>query len=133
MVQEFPTVLFVDQDEPALDGILTRIEPIFYSMSLRSPEALPDYVKKWEPDVIVLSDRIDYRKKETSAFLAELRETYRGPILILTECASEQERARWRERGATDCLLHPTRVVDRLDDLARKILEVTSPDFSKTP
>lgn len=133
MVQDYPSVLFVDQDAEALEQILVTIEPILYSFSLRSPASLPEYVKKCEPDVVVLSDRVRFRKKEAPAFLAALRETYRGPILVLTECASEQERAKWKERGATECVLHPTRVRHRLDQLTRKILDLASPDYSGTP
>ena len=133
MVQDHPSVLFVEQDREDLDRILLEIEPILYSISLRSPGAICEYAIKWRPDVIVLSDRVTFRKKRAPAFLAALREVYSGPILILTDCLSENEVALWKERGATDCILHPTRFRDRLDHMTQRILDVTAPDYSKTP
>lgn len=133
MLQDHPSVLFVDQERDDLDRILVEIEPIFYSLSLRSPAALCEYATKWHPNVIVLSDRIAFRKKKAPAFLAALREVYQGPILILTECLSEKETALWRERGATDCVLHPTRVRDRLEALTQRILDLTAPTYSNVP
>ena len=133
MALEHPTVLLVDQDGDSLDRILVAIEPIFDAYSLRSPGSLLRYVQRLEPDLVVLSDRLSFRRKETPAFLAALRAEFRGPILILTDHVSEKDRALWKERGATDCVLHPTRVADRLVSLTRKILDVTAPAYSRTP
>jgi len=133
MTREFPVVFFVDQDAPALNYLLAQIEPIFLSHSLRNVGQIRRYVDQMEPDILVLSDRLEYRKKDIRAILADLRAEYTLPILMLVDSVTEQDRARWREWGATDCILHPTRLTDRIDAVTRKILDVVHPRYSSDP
>lgn len=126
MTDPLPTVLFVDEDESALHRILLQIEPIYSVFSLRSPAQIFRYIERVRPEVIVLSDRLEYRKQDVRALLTQLRERFDGKIVILSERATEQDRILWKERGADECLLHPTREHSRLDDLSRRINELAA-------
>ena len=121
-----PSVLFVDQDPEALSWILQKVEPFFTAYSLHSTGPLIRYLETIKPDVIVLSDRLEYRKRDVSALLTTLRESFQGRIILLTECAGQTKQALWKERGADDCVLHPTRVRDRLDHLSKRIVELAA-------
>lgn len=126
MRDPLPTVLFVDEDESALHRILLQIEPIYSVFSLRSPSQIFRYIDRVHPEVIVVSDRLEYRKRSLRELLPKLRERFRGKIIILTEQTSERDRALWKERGADECLLHPTREQSRLDELSRRINDLAA-------
>ena len=124
MQNKAPIVLFADEDAQALDQILLRIEPTFTTVSLRTVAPLMGYVRRLHPDVVVLSDRLRYRRQDSRRILSRLCEEYRGAIILLTDCLAESERLHWMERGAHDCLLHPTRTTERILRLADRIFEL---------
>lgn len=123
MRDQLPTVLFVDEDETALHRILLKIEPLYSVFSLRSTSQLFRYLQRIEPEVVILSDKLEVRKSDLRSFLPTLRERFNGIILVLTDDASDGGRALWKERGADDCFLHPTRERSRIDLLSRRILD----------
>ena len=135
VMNSLPTVLFVDEDNDSLSRILLDLEPIFPTLSLRFPGALLDYVERLRPEVVAVSDQIRYRKKDARAYVAALRERFKdkAKIIVLAESCSEPERAAWRERGADDLALHPTRVRPRMDILSQKILDLALPGYSHSP
>ncbi len=139
-MSSIPTVLFVDEDVDALNRIFLHVEPVFLALSLRSAGPLHRYVERFQPDVVVLSDRLRFRRKDARALVDELRKRYDGRILVLSERPDGRERELWRRLGADDCLLHPTRLRDRLESLTRGILGLAADagarpagDFVKLP
>lgn len=126
MSDPLPSVLFVDEDENALHRLLLKIEPLYSVFSLRSPSQIFRYIDRVRPEVIVLSDRLEYRKRDVRALLPILRERFGGKIIILSEAASDRDRANWSELGADDCYVHPTRERTRIDTLSRRIIELAA-------
>jgi DNA-binding response OmpR family regulator len=121
-----PSVLFVDEDEDALHRLLLRIEPLYSVFSLRTPSQIFRYIDRIRPEVVVLSDRLEYRKRDIRALLPVLRERFAGKIVILSEGSSEGDRALWTELGADGCFLHPTRERSRIDLLSRRIIDLAA-------
>lgn len=121
-----PTVLFVDEDESALHRLLLRIEPLYSVFSLRTPGQIFRYIERIRPEVIVLSDQLEYRKRDVRALLPLLRERFTGKIIVLSEEGSGRDRAVWTELGADDCFIHPTRERSRIDILSRRIIDLAA-------
>jgi len=119
-----PKVLFVDEDPEAIHEILLKIEPLLLAYSLRRADALDRYIEEVRPHIVVLSDRVKNRRRDARLILSKLREYFRGKVLILTECITQAEEARWKERGADACLLHPTRSRPRLRQLSSRLTEL---------
>lgn len=126
MTVPLPTVLFVDEDESALHRILLQIEPIYSVFSLRSASQIFRYLERVRPEVVVLSDRLEYRKGDIRSLLPILRERFAGKIIVLSEESSDRDRALWTELGADDCFVHPTRERSRIDGLSRRIIELAA-------
>jgi hypothetical protein len=126
MRDPLPTVLFVDEDETALHRILVKIEPLYSVFSLRSTSQLFRYIQRIEPEVLVLSDKLEFRKRELRFFIPLLRQRFHGKIVVLTDNATDGARAFWKEVGADDCCLHPTRERSRIDSLSRRIIDLAA-------
>ena len=126
VASDYPTVLFVDDDPDALNSILVDIEPRITSYSLRTAGSMSEYIKKIRPEIVVVSDRLTHEEKGAFELVSELRTQYRGRIVVLTECIDLEERERWQETGVDACVLHPTRLKDRLRDLSQTILNLTA-------
>ncbi len=125
-----PTLLFVDQDPQALTPLLMEIEPIYPTFSLRAVGELEAYTVGLRPGVVLLSDRLSWRRKNTVGLLAQLRTYYKGPIFVMVDDATDAVRAHWREAGANDAVAHPGRVRDRMRLMEKEILAVAAPSYA---
>ena len=117
-----PRVLFVDDDDDALQMLLVRIEATFLTASLRSAAPMWKYTEEFKPDVLVISDQLRHGRHDAKALIGKLRERgFKQSVLVLTDHEQPGDEARWQEWGANGVALHPTRVEKRLDRMAMQL------------
>ena len=126
MSKQYPVVLFIEDNDEAYNSIGLHIEPVFSSMRVAKARFAKRYLTDPRPDVVVISDNVSDQFRDAGEILQGIRSEYAGPILILTECISPLERTAWLERGATETILHPTRLKPRLKEMTREILGIAA-------
>lgn len=126
MTDALPTVLFVDEDPVNLNPIFLHVEPVLHGLTCHDAAVMRRHVEKFQPDVIVISDRMRDADRPAREIVADLRSTFRGGIIVLTDSIDARDRAIWQELGASACVLHPGRLMDRILELQRAIQEATA-------
>ena len=122
-----PIVLIADPDFEALNRLGENLNDRFYILHAQDGFQILRFFERFSPDVVVVDETIKYGKRGLEELLPELAGRRRARVIILLENGSEQKPRRWWiERGAVDCLPHPTKNFVRLSRLDRRILEVAS-------
>ena len=123
------SVLFVDDDEELCRGI----SDVFHDHGITCRtcgewEAAKTIVESWQPDVIVLDQRLG--SVDTLLKVPELRQVCSAPVVFLTGSRSEADRVIGLELGADDFLLKPIsgrELVARVRARARRVQRADHP------
>jgi hypothetical protein len=118
------TALFVDPDEDALNRILTVIEPVVRTISLRTWRPILGYIQTYQPQVLVLSDRVAGGEAKLRAVIADIRAHSTVPVLLLVDELTPDVTAYWKDAGVAGLMVHPTRMEARIDAMLQRILSL---------
>jgi AmiR/NasT family two-component response regulator len=117
-----PFVVLADQDGEA-SGRLMEGLPDFEVLTVRGWPRLRDAVEHLAPDLVLLADTLSDPRMKVEKMVEELYRDHRMRVIVLMEFPAPDGEARWRERGAAGCILHPTKAAARLGALKRLVCE----------
>jgi hypothetical protein len=109
-----------DDDWEAL-GRMVDLMGDYEVVSIHSWPKLEDAVAKFEPELVLMADTLHYPRVSAKRMVECLFRDYDSRIIVLSEFVSPEIAAKWRERGAVDCVLHPTKVRGRMMALLKGV------------
>jgi chemotaxis response regulator CheB len=121
--RHLPILVAADDDWEAL-GRMLEFMADYEVISVKNWPKLKDAVERFEPDLVLLADTLRSPRMTAENMVARLFTEFRSRIVILSDSISHDQTAWWRERGAVDCLLHPTKVRGRMLTLLGKVRDL---------
>lgn len=118
-----PILVAADDDWEAL-GRMVELMADYEVISARTWPKLRSAVERFQPDLVLMADTLRYPRMTAQKMVARLFSELRARIVVLSEFVSPDHVARWRERGAVDCLLHPTKVRGRMVALLERMFDL---------
>ena len=119
-----PIFILADDDREATQRFLERANEEWFYVAVPNPRQVVCYAKRFATTAVFLSEPISYPKGGAAKLLQELLDEVESPVIVLTEEWGPGVTAKWKRMGASDCLLHPTRVVRKMESVRAKMQEL---------
>ena len=118
--------VIVDDDAEATNRMIRLLTAEWYYIPVSQPRLAFRYAKQFATAGIFLADQLTISGGNSMQLLCQLVEEVRKPVVILAEPWSPNEIQRWKDRGAYDCIPHPTRTGIRIKSLKEKMRELSN-------
>jgi DNA-binding response OmpR family regulator len=119
-----PILVAADDDWEALGRMVLMLQDCD-TIPVSTWPKLKDAVERFQPDLVLLADTIRYPRSSAERIVERLYSEQKASVLLLSEFVTPEATATWRERGAADCMLHPTKHLMRMSRLKERIYELT--------
>jgi len=115
-----PVFILADDDRGAVERITELLHPEWFYVTVTKPRLVARYARRLPVTAVFLAAPLEY-PGGTVALLQHLVSAVGKPVIILAEDWSSETATYWKQLGAEDCLPHPTRFNERLEQLRRKM------------
>lgn len=115
-----PILVIADDDRKALCDLVEML-PDYHVVTAHNWSKVREYTETFEPDVVLMADTLQDPEDSFPTMVERLFRVFHARVIVLSDFLSPDAPAKWRERGAVDCVLHPTRSLMRLAHLKRRI------------
>jgi hypothetical protein len=116
-----PIFILADDDREAIELIQKRLHLEWYYIPIWETRLVVRYSEFFQPIAVFLADPINHPDGGAARLLQDLLDRVGKPVVILSETWSPEVVAKWKRMGASDCIPHPTRFVERIEGLRSKM------------
>lgn len=116
----YPVYIVADEDHDACDRMIGMCPADYFYIPVRTGHDALRYYKDFQEGTgvagVLLADSVRCAGAGAEKALARLVEE-RARVVVLSELPNDATVARWKERGAVNCIAHPTRTSRRMSAL----------------